>query len=243
MNTQPILIRETSSPAELAKLAVDAVTRGDVDPLVAYENISRMEKAIELFKKSEEVRDITLRELAKYGHGRTSSDCTIEEVEAGVKYDYSGCNCQALDDLYKMRDAVMADIKEKEKILRALPASGLTDPATGEIFYPPARSSKTTLKVTFKNDNNGRFNQCIALRKRYSQRQIFVADNGKSTFRYAFRSFASRISTRIRTAYSSVRVRRSANERCAHVCRPWQVGYLPSYGTYTGSSLRFARSG
>ena len=28
----------------------------------------------------------------------------------------------------------MADIKEKEKILRALPASGLTDPATGEIF-------------------------------------------------------------------------------------------------------------
>lgn len=171
MNTQPILIRETSSPAELAKLAVDAVTRGDVDPLVAYENISRMEKAIELFKKSEEVRDITLRELAKYGHGRTSSDCTIEEVEAGVKYDYSGCNCQALDDLYKMRDAVMADIKEKEKILRALPASGLTDPATGEIFYPPARSSKTTLKVTFKNDDNGRFNQCIALRKRYSQRQ------------------------------------------------------------------------
>lgn len=150
MNTQPVLIRETSSPTELAKLAVDAVTRGDVDPLVAYENISRMEKAIELFKKSEEVRDITLRELAKYGHGKTSSDCTIEEVEAGVKYDYSGCNCQALDDLYKMRDAVMADIKEKEKILRALPASGLTDPATGEIFYPPARSSKTTLKVTFK---------------------------------------------------------------------------------------------
>ena len=90
MNTQPILIRETSSPTELAKLAVDAVTRGDVDPLVAYENISRMEKAIELFKKSEEVRDITLRELAKYGHGKTSSDCTIEEVEAGVKYDYSG---------------------------------------------------------------------------------------------------------------------------------------------------------
>lgn len=88
MNTQPILIRETSSPAELAKLAVDAVTRGEVDPLVAYENISRMEKAIELFKKSEEVRDITLRELAKYGHGKTSSDCTIEEVEAGVKYDY-----------------------------------------------------------------------------------------------------------------------------------------------------------
>lgn len=150
MNTQPILIRETSSPTELAKLAVDAVTRGDVDPLVAYENISRMEKAIELFKKSEEVRDITLRELAKYGHGKTSSDCTIEEVEAGVKYDYSGCNCQALDDLYKMRDAVMANIKEKEKILRALPASGLTDPATGEIFYPPARSSNTTLKVTFK---------------------------------------------------------------------------------------------
>ena len=76
MNTQPVLIRETSSPTELAKLAVDAVTRGDVDPLVAYENISRMEKAIELFKKSEEVRDITLRELAKYGHGKTSSDCT-----------------------------------------------------------------------------------------------------------------------------------------------------------------------
>lgn len=73
--------------------------------------------------------------------------------------------------------------------------------------------------------------------------KIFVADNGKSTFRYAFRSFASRISTRIRSAYSSVRVRRSANEKMRARMSAVQVGYLPSYGTYTGSSLRFARSG
>lgn len=40
----------------------------------------------------------------------------------------------------------------------------------------------------------------------------------RSTFRYAFRSFASRISTRIRIAYSSVRAKRSANEKtCARM--------------------------
>lgn len=40
--------------------------------------------------------------------------------------------------------------------------------------------------------------------------KIFVAETARSTFRYAFRSFASRISTGIRTAYSSVRAKRSA---------------------------------
>lgn len=43
--------------------------------------------------------------------------------------------------------------------------------------------------------------------------KIFVAENGKKYISICVRSFASRISTGIRTAYSSVRAKRNANEK------------------------------
>ena len=94
--------------------------------------------------------DITQRELAKYGKRHQFGDCTLEEVEAGVRYDFSGCGDSKLSDLYALRDANAAEIKGREAMLKALPASGMADPETGEMVYPPARSAKTTIKTTFK---------------------------------------------------------------------------------------------
>ena len=52
--------------------------------------------------------------------------------------------------MYKTLEAVKADIREREAMLKSLPASGMADPETGEMVYPPARSSRTIIKTTFK---------------------------------------------------------------------------------------------
>lgn len=150
METQALLLRETTPAAELAARAISAVVNGDIDPITAHINICRMESAIKTYRANSDVRDITLRELAKYGKRHLFGDCILEECEAGVKYDYSACGDSKLIDMYATLDALMADIKDREKTLRSLPVSGLADPETGEMLYPPARSSKTTIKTTFK---------------------------------------------------------------------------------------------
>lgn len=150
MDSDVQLLRETAPVGELAERSIRAVTEGEVDPLTAWINIRRMKAAIEVFEQNPQVQDITQRELAKYGQRHQFGDCTLEEVEAGVRYDFSTCGDSTLADLYALRAANAADIKAREAVLKALPASGMADPETGELLYPPARSAKTTIKTTFK---------------------------------------------------------------------------------------------
>ena len=55
------------SAAEMAEMAISAVVNGDIDPITAHIAVSRMEAAIKLYRDNEDVRRITLDELAKYG--------------------------------------------------------------------------------------------------------------------------------------------------------------------------------
>lgn len=144
------LLREIATPAVLASNAIQAVVDGEIDPIVAHINVSKMELAIKQYKADERVRGITLRELWKYGKKQSFGDCTLEEAEAGVKYDYTNCGDSRLEELYKMRQAIDADIKEREAFLKSVPLSGVADVETGEVVYPPAKTSKTIIKTTFK---------------------------------------------------------------------------------------------
>lgn len=147
--TEVTLLRETQSVAEVAKRAISAITDGEIDPITAHINLSRMEAAIQQVKADERVKDITLRELAKYGKKQSFGDCTLEECEAGVRYDYSMCNDDELAELEAMKREIEQHIKKRQATLKALPISGLADPNTGAMIYPPAKSSKTTIKTTF----------------------------------------------------------------------------------------------
>lgn len=144
------LLRETAGVAVLAENAIQAVVDGEIDPITAHINVSKMELAIKTFKADERVRDITLRELWKYGKKQTFADCTLEETESGVRYDYSKCGDSRLEELHKMRQALDESIKEREAFLKSIPLSGVALPDTGEVVYPPAKTSKTIIKTTFK---------------------------------------------------------------------------------------------
>lgn len=147
---QGILLLNTKSAAEMSEMAVSAMVNGEVDPIKAHINVSRMEAAIKLYKDNPDVRRITLDELSKYGKSATFGDCKLEESETGVRYDYSSCGDSKLEDLYRQLDDVKAKIKEREDMLKHLQPCGAADPDTGEIMFPPVKTSKTTIKTTFK---------------------------------------------------------------------------------------------
>ena len=134
----------------MAEMAVSAVVNGDIDPIKAHINVSRMEAAIKLYKDNEDVRRITLDELSKYGKTATFGDCKLEEAETGVRYDYSGCGDSKLTELYGRMEGLKAEIKAREDMLKHLQPGEAVDPNTGEIMYPPVKSSKTSIKTTFK---------------------------------------------------------------------------------------------
>ena len=147
---QAILLRETRSIAELSQGAISAIVEGYIDPITAHINLSRLETAIKQIKDNVDVRDITLRELSKYGKRQSFGDCTLEEAEAGVKYDYSVCEDSILNDLEAQKAAIDLQIKARQTMLKHIPISGMASPETGELVFPPAKSSKTVIKTTFK---------------------------------------------------------------------------------------------
>lgn len=146
---QGILLLNTKSAAEMAEMAVSAVVNGNVDPIKAHINVSRMEAAIKLYKDNEDVRRITLDELAKYGKTATFGDCKLTSVERS-KYDYSKCGDSKLAELYGRMEGLKNEIKAREDMLKHLQPKGAADPDTGEIMYPPVKSSKTNIETTFK---------------------------------------------------------------------------------------------
>lgn len=150
MEAQALLLRDTTPVMELAQNAINAVINGEVDPITAHINISRMEAAIKAFKDHPQVKAITLDELSKYGKKQAFGDCTLEMREGAVKYDFSACNDSTLAEMYASRDTLLADIKARENTLKNLPLSGMVNPDTGEVVYPPAKSSKTIIATTFK---------------------------------------------------------------------------------------------
>ena len=145
-----ILLRETKTIAELSNSAIHAITEGVVDPITAHINLCRIEAAIKRVKEDAQVRDITLTELSKYGNKHTFGDCTLEETEAGVKYDYSECGDSTLAELESLKRDVEIKIKARQEMLKHMPLSGMADPDTGEVILPPVRTSKTIIKTTLK---------------------------------------------------------------------------------------------
>ena len=143
------LLRVEAPPATLAASAIEAVIEGHIDPLIAYANVTKMERAIEAFKADERVRDMVMERVTRDGKV-TLGDTLLEVVESGVRYDFSECGDAELEELMRLRADLDNAIKKRQKMLRSLPISGMADPNTGAMVYPPSKTSKATIKTTIK---------------------------------------------------------------------------------------------
>lgn len=146
-----LIIQDSRSIADIVASATTSIIEGYVNPIEAYALLTDYEKAIAQIKDNPQVRDICLRELSKYGKdGVTIGEYTYTEAEAGVKYDYSNCGSSEYAELLESRTQIDNRLKQIEKALKVMPISGMADPETGEMWYPPVKTSKTIIKATKK---------------------------------------------------------------------------------------------
>ena len=149
-----VLKLNPTSVAEAVKQAKEAIIQGTIDPIIAHINVQKMAKIIDEYSKDKEVRRITLNALELYGQRTvTKGDATLEITETATRYDYSTTGDARIEELYALKKALDADIKEREQYLKSLPSSGVQviDPDTGEVatLYPPCKTSTTWIRTTF----------------------------------------------------------------------------------------------
>ena len=121
---------------------------GEYNPLDVELKLKAMEETIKQLRSDEEIRAFVLSEAEKYGKSFEWRGAKMSIREVGVKYDYSSTG----DSEWAILDAQIKELSEKkkarEKFLQAVPASGTVSPETGEMIYPPAKISTTSIAVT-----------------------------------------------------------------------------------------------
>lgn len=98
------------------------------------------------------LKSYAMTELKQYDNDEAElADTTLKAVETGVKYDFSASTAWVAQK--QEVDKATAKLKDIEAFAKA--CKGLTtivDDQTGEVteFYPPVKTSSTTIRVTLK---------------------------------------------------------------------------------------------
>ena len=136
-----------------ASQVIQSVTEGNVNPLNVHLQLKAMEDIIEIIKSDPKYKETVLTTAETNGKSFEYQNAKIDIREVGTKYDFSKCN----DSLYSELEAQQATLKDKIKqradFLKKAPIEGtnIVD-MFGEVVtvYPPAKSSTTSIIVTFK---------------------------------------------------------------------------------------------
>lgn len=136
-----------------AENLVAQVVNGEADPITVFTTVKAVVECLNIFLKSKEVVETTVAACERYGYsGAICNGANLCVAEVGVKYDFSVCNDPEWNELAKQKAEIEARLKVREKFLRGIPRQAtVINEETGELstLFPPAKSSSTTVKVTF----------------------------------------------------------------------------------------------
>nr|WP_193617486.1 hypothetical protein [Odoribacter sp. OF09-27XD] len=130
---------------------LQSIQEGEQNPLDILLSRVKMEKIIKGISDHPDIQNAIMTEFEKYGAKNFEyKGALLQQQEAGVKYDFSGCGDPVMDEYLKQETELKQKMAERTKFLKNIPASGIVDPETGSFIYPPAKSSKTIIKTTLK---------------------------------------------------------------------------------------------
>lgn len=129
---------------------VNEIAEGGRNPLEIHTQIKAMEDIAKELNSRPEFKEAVLNEAQKSGKSFMFHNAKIDIKEVGTKYDFSICQDSELDSLIAESEKLAEKIKQRQALLKALPISGMADPISGEMLYPPSKSSTTAVAVTLK---------------------------------------------------------------------------------------------
>lgn len=139
-------LKPTKSDIKIASdILIQQVDNGEVNAI----DVALQLKVIEEFVKDarERLNKYTIDELYKHQGGKVNIyDAKIETAETGVKYDYSGDSTWA--ELKARNDESTSALKQREDLLKKIPAGHTLVDENGEAAIGPTKTSTTSYKIT-----------------------------------------------------------------------------------------------
>ena len=129
---------------------INQMESGYSNPLDIHMNIKCLEDIVEQLKKDVRYKELLMDEAYKNGQKFNYRNSEMSIKDMGVKYDFSNCNDSVMNEIIQKEETLKKEKEERAKFLKALPIEGVVIPETGEIVYPPSKTSTTTLVVTLK---------------------------------------------------------------------------------------------
>jgi hypothetical protein len=131
-------------------MVADILNNGHI--IESADALNKMETLIKEIKSNPDWIDYLREQVAMNGASViTSSGTKLELAEVGIKYDFSKCGDEMLNDLLIEQARIDELVKERQTFLKTIPVSGI-DVVTisGELvkLYPPSRSSTSSIKTT-----------------------------------------------------------------------------------------------
>lgn len=145
---------ETSKTERLsfAQSVINSAKEGLINPLKLHLQVKCLEDLIKQITSNPDYKELTIDEAYKYGKTFEQHNAKFEIKEMGVKYDFTNCGDPIMTDLLEQQATLDAQIKERQKFLKSVPAEGLQTLIEDEVvtLYPPVKTSTTTISVNLK---------------------------------------------------------------------------------------------
>ena len=122
------------------------ILSGNKDPLIIKRQLKIIREIVTQVEKDKEVNDYFLSEAEKYGKTFEHVGCKFQ-ISERTRYNYSFCNDSKLKYLEAQTKLADNNLKARQEWLKSLKES-FVDEDTGEIIYPAAKKSTTTISVT-----------------------------------------------------------------------------------------------
>lgn len=148
------LFPETKSEIKsFADKMIESVLSGYVDPLRVKVQLAAMKKTIEEIESSQEFKDCTMNEAAKYHKEELKNlfNANVQIKETGVKYDYLGCGMPEYEAVIYEIESLTERKKALETRLKTIvKEEEYISPLTGECvtLIAPTKTSTTNLVIT-----------------------------------------------------------------------------------------------
>lgn len=128
---------------------VEEVENGEISAIKFKAILQLAIDTLTIVKDSNIVRKAVIDEIDLEGGELKGSYFVAKKGEYGVKYDYSNCGYANWSDAKNEEEKAKAKRIDAEAILKAHKDAWVCE-ATGEVIYPPTKTSITNVSITIK---------------------------------------------------------------------------------------------
>lgn len=161
LSTLALLNSNKSQRKSFCLQIIEQLENGEADPLQVHVFLKNIEQIFKMLTDEKTGKDFAERYRAalleaaskegKISNGFEKYNAKFQIKETGIKYDWTKCEDEELNELLVQQEKIDAMVKARQEFLKTVPDSGLiiTNGETGETrkVYKPAKSSTTTISV------------------------------------------------------------------------------------------------